>query len=135
MLTGWNQAGMAHDHRHAVGDVVAGLVVAKDAQLALVLGDLARGRTVRSLAWLLTLFDDVGGQKGNQNLGSWSTGNPSQQPSEVIRVTNNGTGIKINGTNNTAAEVDYFFSVNGTDGAATFSSDPELKVKRTTGGT
>ena len=83
----------------------------------------------------LTLFDDVGGQKGNQNLGSWSTGNPSQQPSEVIRVTNNGTGIKINDTNNTAAEVDYFFSVNGTDGAATFSSDPELKVKRTTGGT
>lgn len=82
----------------------------------------------------LTLFNDVGGQKGTQNLGSWSTGNPNNQPSEEIRVTNNGTGIKINDTNNTAAEVDYFFSVNGTDGTTTFSSDPELKVKRTTGG-
>ena len=82
----------------------------------------------------LTLFNDDGGQKGSQNLGSWSVGNPGSQPSDEIRVTNNGTGIKINDTNNTAAEVDYFFSVNGTDGTATFSSDPELKVKRTSGG-
>lgn len=81
----------------------------------------------------LTLFNDVNGAKGDQNLGSWSTGSPNSQPSNVIRVTNNGTGIKIRDTNNSAAEVDYFFSVNGTDGAATFESDPELKVKRTNG--
>lgn len=83
----------------------------------------------------LTLFNDVSGTKGNQNLGSWSVGSPNQQPSDAIRVTNNGTGIKIMDTNNSAAEVDYFFSVSGTDGTAPFSSDPELKVKRTTGGT
>jgi hypothetical protein len=83
----------------------------------------------------LTLYNvDANGVKvQTPALGSWTRTSANTQPNPAIKISTKNNGITIKDTNHGTAEVDFFFSVAGTDGTAPFASDPELRVKKLSG--
>ena len=81
-----------------------------------------------------SIFYNSKGNKGTL-IGTWNRGTPSFQPSTEVSVAAKGAAaILVTDTDTTVDEEMFFFSIQVTDGKLTYDTDPELKVKRNTGG-
>jgi len=81
----------------------------------------------------MEVFTDVDHGKGN-SLGTWLRSDPTTQPTTDMVISKKGHHIMVDDNNSTGADDLYFFSVTATDGTNEYSSDPELRVKKTTNG-
>lgn len=106
------------------------LEISADVNLEIQLGTGFTGSSAQVLS--MELFQVVSSQKGGP-IGSWQRGNPSHQPSAEVAISAKGNNILVNDTNTTSTDDLFFFSVTATDGTRNYSSDPELRVKKTLG--
>lgn len=81
-----------------------------------------------------SLFINDNGTKGSL-IGTWNRGTPSFQPSTEVSVAAKGAAsILVTDTDTTVDEEMFYFSIQVTDGKLTYDTDPELKVKKKSGG-
>lgn len=125
-----------HDNKGKVtfsenGTTPGQLEISSDQNLAIQLGNGFTGNGAQITS--MELFTDVNHGKGT-SIGSWERNSPSSQPSAELSITENGNNILVNDTNSTGADDCFFFAVTATDGTKSYSSDPELRVKKTTNG-
>jgi hypothetical protein len=106
------------------------LEISDDVDLEIQLGTGFAGASAQVTS--MELFQDVSGGKGKP-VGTWQRNNPSLQPSGELSITAKGNNILVTDTNTTGADDCFFFSVTATDGNRSYSSDPELKVKKRIG--
>lgn len=81
----------------------------------------------------MELFTDVNHAKGTC-IGTWLRTDPTKQPSSDMEIKKKDHHIVVNDTNASGSDDCYFFSVTATDGTNSYSSDPELRVKKTGNG-
>lgn len=106
---------------------VTSVEIKKDVDMEIDVGD-GFGAAARVSAF--SLFTNVNGAKG-AGIGTWTRQAPTVQPSTEIAIAANGdAGVKVTDTDTTVDEELFFFSVQVTDGAAVYDTDPELKVKK-----
>jgi len=80
-----------------------------------------------------SLFNNVNGTKGSF-IGTWKRMTPTDQPSpELFIETEGSTAIQVTDTDSKSVDALFFFSVQVTDGKATYDTDPELRVKKLNG--
>ncbi len=123
-----------HDNQGTVSFTQNGLrlgplEISSDNNLEIKLGNGFNTRGAQVLS--MELYTDLSGSKGD-SLGTWERAKPADQPSGDMAISANGTSILVNDTNATGADDCFYFSVTATDGTNNYSSDPELKVKKTT---
>ena len=111
------------------GQRLGPLEITSDNNLEIKLGNGFNTRGAQVLS--MDLYTDLSGSKGS-SIGTWQRTKPADQPSGDMAVSADGTSILVTDTNATGADDCYFFAVTATDGTQTYSSDPELKVKKTT---
>lgn len=107
------------------------LEISGDQNLAIQLGTGFSGKGAQITS--MELFTDVNHGKGS-SVGSWQRTSPASQPSTALSITENGNNILVDDTNTSGADDYYFFAVTATDGTKTYSSDPELRVRKTGNG-
>lgn len=110
------------------GNRLGPLEISEDNNLEINLGNGFSGKGAQILC--MELYTDVSSSKGSP-IGTWQRGNPGAQPSPAMAISASGTSIVVDDTNTTTEDEDFFFAVIATDGTTDYSSDPELKVKKT----
>lgn len=125
-----------HDNKGNVtftenGSTAGQLEISSDQNLAIQLGTGFSGNGAQITK--MELFTDVNHGKGT-SIGSWQRTSPSSQPSAALSITENGNNILVGDTNTTTADEYFFFAVTAYDGTNTYSSDPELRVRKTGNG-
>jgi hypothetical protein len=113
------------------GSTATQLEISSDQNLAIQLGTGFSGKGAQITS--MELFTDVNHAKGTV-VGTWQRVSPSNQPSAELSITENGNNILVNDTNTTSADDCFFFAVTATDGTNSYSSDPELRVRKTGNG-
>jgi polyribonucleotide nucleotidyltransferase len=113
------------------GSTASQLEISKDQNLAIQLGTGFSGKGAQITA--MELFTDVSHGKGT-SVGSWQRTSPASQPSAELDITPDGNNILVDDTNTTGSDDWFFFAVTATDGTNTYSSDPELRVRKTGNG-
>ena len=106
------------------------LEISNDVNLEIQLGTGFTGNSAQVIS--MELFQDVSSSKGTP-IGTWQRNNPSLQPSAEVAISAKGKNILVDDTNTSAADDCFFFSVTATDGNRSYSSDPELRVKKKIG--
>ena len=104
------------------------LEISSDNNLEVKLGTGFSGNGAKILS--MELFNDANHGKGT-SIGTWERSNPSVQPSSDMEIEKKGSHIVVNDTNATRTDDFYFFAITATDGTRNYSSDPELKVRKT----
>jgi hypothetical protein len=107
------------------------LEISGDNNLEVKLGTGFSGSGAKILS--MELFTDVNHGKGS-SIGTWERSNPSVQPTTDMEIEKKGSHIVVNDTNQTGSDDYYFFAITATDGTNNYSSDPELKVRKTGNG-
>lgn len=96
--------------------------------------DIGSGFNPGATVSAFSLFTNTSGAKGSI-IGTWSRSAPSTQPSTEVSIAASGAAaIVVTDTDTTVDEEMFFFSIQVTDGAATYDTDPELRVKKKTSG-
>jgi hypothetical protein len=106
------------------------LEISDDVNLEIDLGTGFTGSSAQVLS--MELYQDISGTKGTP-IGTWQRNSPSTQPSAAVAITANGKNILVEDTNTSSADDCFYFSVTATDGNRSYSSDPELRVKKKLG--
>ena len=110
------------------GSKVASVTIDKDKDLEIkTSSDFTNNAEVSAF----TLYGTDGNHGKGTAIGTWSLTNQTS-PSADINITVSNKGIVIADNNTGAADDDFFFSATVTDGSNTYSSDPELIVKKKT---
>lgn len=113
------------------GQAPSNLEISSDNNLEIKLGTGFSGSGAKILS--VDLYTDVNHAKG-AHLGTWQRSNPSVQPVADMDISKKSSHVVIDDTNSTGADDCYFFAVTATDGSNNYSSDPELRVKKTGNG-
>jgi hypothetical protein len=109
------------------GSIPGVLEISDDVNLAIDLGTGFTGNSAQVTS--MELYQDDNGAKGTP-IGTWQRTSPTGQPNGAVAIAANGKNILVDDTNTTAADESFFFSVTATDGNRSYSSDPELRVKK-----
>lgn len=104
------------------------LEISSDNNLEVKLGTGFSGNGAKILS--MELFNDANHGKGS-SIGTWLRSSPSVQPSEDMEISKKGSHILVDDTNNSGNDDYFFFAITATDGTSNYSSDPELKVRKT----
>ena len=106
---------------------VTSVEIKKDVNMEIEIGT---GFTTGAAVSSFSLFTNVSGGKGTP-IGTWNRNNPTAQPSTEIAIAPDGAAaIVVTDTDTKNVDELFYFSIQVTDGTATYDTDPELRVKK-----
>ena len=109
------------------GSQVTSVTIKKDKDLKI---DVSSDFTNAAQITEFVLYNTDGNHGKGSTIGTWARNTPATQPSADIDITVSGQGVLVVDTNDGTLDDDFFFSATCTDGTNTYTTDPELIVKK-----